>query len=209
MSERVNDPTWDEVLNQVISARFEGVHTCLPATVQSYDHRRRKASVQPMIQKAYLSGKNESLPVLSDVPVVWPAGGGGVFTFPLRRGDGILLVFSERNLENYLESGRNSPPKDGRKFDLSDAIAIPGLYDFTKTSPVTDADAAVLTFGGATIKLKGGKLALGNAELELLDILSQTLNFIATGTTGAGPLSTAASAAALKLQLDQFLKGSL
>ncbi len=199
-------------IQMVVDATLEGIRICLPGQVESYDPKTRKASIKPMLKRVYADGEIKSLPVLTAVPVIWPAGGDGGLSFPLKSGDGVLLLFSERNMENYLESGKESTPLDGRKFDMSDAIAIPGLYSFKKTSPFKDNTSAWLTWGGVTIRLqKGGKIAIGNPQAELLDIVSQALNLIATAVCAApgSPLSTGPQAAILKTKLDTLLKGSL
>lgn len=199
-------------IQMVVDATLEGLRICLPGQIESYDPKTRKANIKPMLKRVYADGEIQSLPVLTAVPIVWPAGGGGALSFPLTRGDGVLLVFSERNMENYLESGVESTPLDGRKFDMSDAIAIPGLYSFKTKSPIKDNNSAIFTFGGATVSLqKGGKMAIGNAQAELLDIVSQGLNLIATAVCAApgSPLSTGPQAAILKTKLDTLLKGAL
>lgn len=205
-----------DAVQMVVDATLEGVRICLPGQVESYDPKTRKANIKPMLKRVYADGEIQSLPVLTAVPVVWPAGAGGGLAFPLTRGDGVLILFSERNMENYLESGVESKPVDGRKFAMSDAIAIPGLYSFKAPSPFKDNTSARFTFGGATVRLqKGGKMAIGNAQAELLDIVSQTLQLLATtANTPAAPGSPlnpamATQATALKTKLDNLLKGTL
>lgn len=203
--------TMQEAVEAIIDGRLEGMHVCLPGRVERYDARTRKADVAPAIQKRLASGAGLRLPVLTDVPVVWPSGGGGGIHFPLRKGDGVMVIFAERSIENFLGGAFDVVTKDSRKFALSDAIAVPGLYPFSVPSPAAYSDTgASITFGGVTVKMgDDGKLAIGKQAAELLDIVSQALGFIATGTTGAGPLSTAGQAAALKVTLDSMLKGTL
>jgi hypothetical protein len=60
-------------------------------------------------------------------------------TFPVAAGDIVLLCFAQTSLDNWLQLGGVVDPQDSRKFDLSDAIAIPGLLSFNQaTSQVAD-----------------------------------------------------------------------
>jgi hypothetical protein len=49
-------------------------------------------------------------------------------TFPLVAGDEVSLFFIERSIDNWLTQGGIQSPNDTRKFDLSDAYAVPVLY---------------------------------------------------------------------------------
>lgn len=62
------------------------------------------------------------------VPVLYPSGGGRSFTWPLQKGDYVLLVYNMRSIDEWRErGGQNITPLDFRRFSLSDAVAIPGL----------------------------------------------------------------------------------
>ncbi len=203
-------------IQMVVDATLEGIRICMPGKIESYDPTTRKADIKPMLKRVYADGDVESLPVITAVPVVWPGGGGGALGFPLSPGDGVLILFGERNMENYLETGKDSLPADARKFDMSDAIAIPGLNSFKAISPFPDNLAAYFAFGGGFVKMQpGGKMAIGNAGAELLDIISETLQMLATtaGTSAVSgsPLNPAMAIQAnlLKTKLDTLLKGAL
>lgn len=68
-----------------------------------------------------------AIPELYVLPVVFPSGGGFTLTFPVKVGDECLVVFNDRELDNWLTSGAGSTPTTGRLHDLSDGIAIVGL----------------------------------------------------------------------------------
>jgi hypothetical protein len=80
--------------------------------------------------------------VLQDCPVIFPSGGGFVFTFPLAAGDEGLVVFASRQIDNWWQSGKSSPRTDLRMHDLSDGFFIPG--------PFSNPKAAAVTGGGST-----------------------------------------------------------
>lgn len=184
----MND-TMSGAIEQAIKVRFNNVHTALPGQIEKYDYSTQKADVKPLIKKKYVDGTIESLPVIANVPVVWPGGTNSSLTFPLKRGDGVLLIFAERAIGDWLAEGGDAEPEDPRKFDLTDAIAIPGLYPFNRTSQAENNSDVKLQNGTAKLILENnGKIAIGGAE-ELVDLVEQVVDgLIASVTaTALGP----------------------
>jgi hypothetical protein len=67
-------------------------------------------------------------PILQDVPVTHIGGGGVVLTFPIAKGDEVLLNFASRAIDTWHQSGGSQQPIDTRDHSISDAIAVPGLW---------------------------------------------------------------------------------
>jgi len=158
-------PTLSRVINDAIKAGLTEIHTALPGTVESYDPVRQSANVQPTVMRRYVSENGEvvaeSLPQITDVPVVFPGAGGMRITFPVQRGDTVLLIFTEASIERWLTRGVNADPEDDRRHALTDAIAIPGLRSFA--SPLTSAPTDRATIGadsGARIELKSDEITI-------------------------------------------------
>jgi hypothetical protein len=87
--------------------------------------------VQPSINAQVTNPTNGaqsfvSLPVLVDVPVVWPSGGGFTMTFPIAAGDECLVVFSSRCIDGWWSLGGTQNPPEIRMHDLSDGFCLPG-----------------------------------------------------------------------------------
>lgn len=72
-------------------------------------------------------------PVILNVPVILPSGGGAVISVPLKVGDFVQLEFSMKNMENWLEGDTEdfSVPQDSRTFHIKDAVAKPCIYQRT------------------------------------------------------------------------------
>ncbi len=103
---------------------MSGVWTALPGRVKSFDAASGTATVQPF-PSIFLAGEPLVIPEIADVPVSYPQGGGASITYPLAAGDVVLLLFSTLPLGRYREEGADGDPVDTRRFDLSDAWAIP------------------------------------------------------------------------------------
>ena len=70
--------------------------------------------------------------------------------FPLKKGDGVLILFSETGIGNFLAgTGQVADADDQTRFSLTDAIAIPGLWtkkNAPDVSTIELTEAGVLKF---------------------------------------------------------------
>lgn len=124
-----DDPV--EMLRTAMDARAADTWTALPGTIVSFDATKQTAEVRPaMVAVAVGPDRVETempLPVIPDVPVYFPAGGGYTLTFPVKKGDECWLVFSSRCIDQWWQSGEPHRPKDARMHDLSDPAAFVGV----------------------------------------------------------------------------------
>lgn len=156
---------FDTGLREIFDLILGGVHTAFPAIVQSFDPTTLRCEIQPCLQRRYFNAPTPSnLPVVSDVPVLFPSSGEFTIVFPLEIGSYVLAVCSERALENWIVQGGVVDPGDPRRFDLSDAIAIPGLFPMPNilTPPPIPATMEIRNSTGTVI------LALTATELQLM-----------------------------------------
>jgi len=114
-----------------------------PAIVKSFDGRQT-VSVQMVAHGLDDSGQEEPLPLLVDVPVQFPRGGGFALTFPIKPGDEGLVVFSDRCIDGWFSSGETGVPPDHRQHDLSDAMFIPGISSLKRVIGNFRNDAIVM-----------------------------------------------------------------
>jgi hypothetical protein len=212
-----------DAVRQAILYQLGNVHTSLPGAIVSYDYTLQKASIQPLLNKSWADGTFTPMPILENVPVIFPRAGGASLTFPVDVGDTCLLVFIERSIDLWLTVGGQVTPDDNRKFNISDAIAIPGLFPFSETSDATNNSDVLLTFNGSSFRIKANgdiviqtssKVAIGSSSTEVLDILSQLLVLLqglsVMGLAFNGPLNATfiANVLSLQTQLDA-IKGTI
>lgn len=120
-----------DILKKSFNSFIGNMHTALPGRIESYIPAQKKANVKPLIKKKINNLQILPLPVITNVPVVFPGTNNAVLSFPLNPGDGCLIIFSERSMERFLSSvGEDVEPQDPRRFSLTDAICIPGLFPF-------------------------------------------------------------------------------
>ena len=136
-----------DTLDAFIQRRLAQVNVSIPGRVQSYNASQQSATVQPLIQEAYIKEDGtrgvRDLPIIQAVPVAFPGAGSYGFTFPLTKGDTVMLLFSQASIDKWRKQGGKVDPLDDSRHDLSDAIAIPGLRSFSEATDQV-ADAAVL-----------------------------------------------------------------
>jgi len=184
-------PTFAEVIMAAINSRLLDLHVSMPAVVEAYDKATNSVTVKPSLKRKYEGTSSAvDLPVIVKVPVAFPRGGKTSMTWPLEKGDSVMLVFSERSLDVWKARGGVVDPADPRKFHLTDAWAIPGGYDLAHASPEATSDRLRLQNGTTRIDLfDGGKFRfekVGGDELltlmiELVQLLIDAEVFTALG----------------------------
>lgn len=127
-------PSLVDAVRRAAQAELADVNVAIPARVESFDPTTQRCSAQPLIRRAYRDEAGERvgdasarLPVINDVPVVFPGAGAFSITFPVTKGDTVLLIFSQASIDKWLSRGDDVDPLDDRRHSLNDAIAIPGL----------------------------------------------------------------------------------
>lgn len=215
--------TMTDAIRQSILYNLNNVHVALPGSIVTYDYTVQKASIQPLLNKVWADGTSTPMPVLENVPVIFPRAGGASLTFPVVQGDTCLLLFIERSMDLWLSTGGQVSPDDPRKFDLSDAVAIMGLIPFSESSEAINNDDVLLTYQNSSITIKksgdvvintSSKVAIGNSTTEVLDVLSQLLADLQGSTVMGpafnGPLNAAFIAQMLALQTKiDAIKGTI
>jgi pterin-4a-carbinolamine dehydratase len=191
--------------------------TAIPATISKFDKETQTISANPVMLEPYSDGLNAKLPTINRVPVVFPSGGGGSLTFPLKVGDEVLLVFSGRNYDTWWDTGNTDKLSSTHRFhEYSDAIAIVGLTSKNNSTKAHDTDVELkfndnslrLTESGDVAIASSSKFSVSNSSEELISILSETLQAISDITTntlyGPSPIINKADILALKGRLDTF-----
>lgn len=129
--------------------------------IVSFDPSTQTAEVQIKMLRM-MNGVLKSYPVLIDCPCVILSGGKGRITFPIAAGDSCLVLFNDRDIDNWYSGGQSVAPRTERKHCFSDAIALVGLRNLQ--NKITDylTDGTELKYGGSTIKLQDNKVTVTN-----------------------------------------------
>ncbi len=152
-TERIDD------IQQAMREAFEGLSSGLSSTlvgiVEAYDKDSGTVSVQPSIETIITQADGSQVPakmdLLVDIPVCYIGGGPFVATFPIQRGDEALVIFADRCIDSWWQSGGVQPPAHPRQHSLSDGIAIVGPRSLArKLANVSSTNAQLRTVDGST-----------------------------------------------------------
>jgi phage baseplate assembly protein gpV len=158
---------------QSVVDRFAGdLHTCLPARIIGLDYKTQKATVQPLIKMRYTdAGSNPDglvdMSSIPSVPLIFPSSKFATMTFPVKAGDLVLLVFSQRSVDTFKYSDGSAPidPNDYRMHDYSDAFAICGLGTFTTALGIDPDNTVIRMNAGQSNESKIVMKPDGNVEI--------------------------------------------
>ncbi len=150
-----------DAMREVIDGRIAGVHTALPGTIMAFNPQTGLATVLPTMKYRKPDGSTMEYPAVYNVPVVIPqaAGQNATIAYPIKSGDGCLLIFSEQSTELFLygrETTTNLP------FDLSNGIAIVGLF-----SKRNAALAEACSTNSVVISVGSTKMAVSNSGVSV------------------------------------------
>jgi len=186
----------DEMQRLAIEDYLKNLRVSCPGIIQSYNESAQTVTVLPAIkEKIKINGNvsNETLPLLIDVPVYFPSGGGYSLTFPITAGDECLVIFSDFCIDGWWQSGGVQSQLDRRRHDLSDGFAFVGFKSKPNAVP---AGAGTTLQGGSgninlnsgTITITGGNVVVNSSNVTIAgkDFLSHTHGGVQTGggTTG-------------------------
>lgn len=119
-----------------------------PGIVTAVDLDAQTVSVKLCLQGKITDESGEpqfvELPLLTDVPIVWPRAGGFALTLPVKAGDECLVVFGDQCIDAWWQSGGVQKPMDERRHDLSDGFAIFGITSQPRKLPSVQSDAIEL-----------------------------------------------------------------
>lgn len=155
MDIRQRGDDFEEALRSALEAHQAKMWTGLPGKIVSYDAARQRATVQLAI-KSFVkqedgSQKAVDLPLLQDVPVQFPGGGGQTMTFPIKAGDETFVTFSSRSPDSWQQSGGEQVPVDAGMHTLSGGFALMGFRNDTRALPnVSSTETQIRSDDGNT-----------------------------------------------------------
>lgn len=158
-SERVNN--FEEAIRLALKGQSLITWVALPAIIQSFDATKCTCTAQPAVQ-ALVRQKDGTqqyvnMPLLVDVPVIFLHAGIFLITFPIKQGDEALVIFADRCIDNWWNSGGIQPQVTNqgvgelRFHDLSDGFAFIGPFSKPNVPPnISTSTVQLRTKDGAT-----------------------------------------------------------
>lgn len=150
----------DDLIKLIVENRIKDVHTSIPCIVESFSPDGT-VTVSPAIKRISQNDDSESVPTLSNVPVIYPSVGKYRIVFPIEKGNEGMILYSEQEITQFIEKGSISDPIMYRRHNRSDAVFIPSMISNPSRSPIDSSKGLVLEeIGGARIEIGSGQLKL-------------------------------------------------
>lgn len=173
-----------------MSDDWKKIRTAYPGKIVEFNPATQVAKVQ-VARERYVDNLEDmyvkvASPVLVDVPVHFPQGGGYSLTFPIVAGDNCLVMFAERGYSHWLykalmEIGTfaSGVPKSDfyRRYDVNDSFALVGFNPIPAAIPDFQAGSVELRNAARTQRvtlIPGGLMEVRTENT--VDVVAPTVN---------------------------------
>ncbi len=209
-----NEPELKDLLSlhqKNILLNFSAHHT---ATIQSFDASNQTATATINYTKTFLRPNAQGVygpvqveyPVITDAPVIFLGGGTGALTFPVAQGDECLVLFNDRDLDNWFQGSSGAAVATSRLHSFSDGIILVGLRSLPNVLASFSEDAielrtlsgnakVAIANDGSNVKVTAPTITLEVNSAGKLKITNGTGEFVAAlvaalqgATAGGFPL---------------------
>lgn len=175
-----SEPDLRDALNILKLEILLGMHSHHIGTVQSFNLTNQTATATINYKKTYskpnaVSGIYENFlvdyPILLDCPVVCLGGGSASLTFPIITGDECLVLFNDRDIDNWFQGNSNGELSTSRLHSFSDGIILVGIRSLANVLTSYDSSRAALRYGTtirAAVGSDGSSLENGTTLVKAL-----------------------------------------
>lgn len=196
----------EEAMRLVLDGRQSNIWTSMPGIIQAVDLTAMTCAVQPAIQAKVENETGaitlQNLPLLLDVPIVYPSAGGFTLTFPIKAGDEVLVVFACRCIDAWWQLSEVQRPLEARMHDLSDGFAVPGPRSSGNVlGSISSSKVQLRNDAGDTYLGMGTKFAMKNATTDLKTLLSNFESAMSSFLSALAALGVVGSATNASLSI--------
>lgn len=201
------EPTMSDLMEKTKRDVFLTLNCVQVGTIEAYSPTLNTATVSINFKRVTVTGTEITYPLLMDCPVVILSGGLCNITFPISKGDECLVLFNDRNIDDWWYSGEIKPPADGRAHSMSDSLILVGIRNKVRASALATPTGSLCINGGDK------KVAIKNAVNDLKTLMSSLIDAIsnlatlpcANGAPTALDATTKAALASIKTNFGLLL----
>lgn len=179
---RITTPDLREFITRRKQEISSEINCMMVGIIESFNSTDQTASIRLVFKKVLkqanqLSSGNASdrtidYPMLVKCPVVIMNGGSGHITFPIEKGDECIVLFCDKDIDSWFESGAVLPPNSERIHDIADGIAIVGVKSLANSITSYNSTDIEIRLNGGYILIKANgniKIYYGTSEISLED----------------------------------------
>ncbi len=159
------DASLADVLEALKNSTMVDLNVMNIGEIVSFDATNQTAQVKVLIKRIDTMKEDGTIlyqafpTLLQNVPVMVLFGGTGYLTMPITAGDSCLLLYNDREIDQWFANGGWQAPITQRVHDVSDAVAIVGINSLQKSIASYLTAGVRLAFGDVTISLTAGEIA--------------------------------------------------
>lgn len=223
-----NEPTLSDLLNLVKKEIFLDLNCHHVGTIQSFNATNQTVYATVNYTKTFFqlntaTGLYQPIqvnyPTLVNCPLIMLGGGNAHMTFPITKGDECLLLFNDRDIDNWFTSGSSTQANaTSRLHAFTDAFALVGVKSTPNILSAYDTTRAIISDGTISVGINPSthkatiKSATTSLNTVLQNILTQlenlatacaaiTVSGVLSGGATSGPPANAASFTTISSQL--------
>ena len=228
-------PNTADMLNRVKYDVSREINCHLICKIESIDAAKNTITCSSAFKRRLSDERELDYPLFVDVPLFVLSGGGAHLFIPPKVGDWCILMFNDRDIDDWWYSGELRAPASPRAHSLSDGMAIVGIRPQSNPLelaldavmlnalelPITikNQDCEIAINAGIMLDGKAKKVSVKNSANDLKTILEKVIDDLVTeiksglptvaafGTPGTMTYPTIdVTKAALKTQIAQLLE---
>lgn len=191
--------TFNDVLNSLKNNVFSNLNCHNIGKIIEFDYNTSTATIE-ILQIKQWYGQNFQPAIITDVPVVMFGTMNCRITLPNPIGTTCVLLFMDRNIDNFIKTGVAQLPNTNRMHSMSDCIAIPTISSNIDVTPLYDNSAITISNTETIenekytsyIKVKPQSVTIANDKQNLANLMQELLTACENIVCGSYPISSTA-----------------
>lgn len=131
MEQTIFPPDLDDLLSESRDSVFSSLN-CVQVGKLEKVNDDQTVEIKIQFLRTLADGTTKSYPLLVDCPYIVISGGGAYLDMPIKRGNNCLVLFNDRNIDDWWDTANVAVPADTRKHSISDGFALVGINSRTK-----------------------------------------------------------------------------
>lgn len=190
----ISEVSLKDVLDQVKREVMFDINCHALGVVEKFDSAKQTCMVKVDYLKTKLvknsTGTYESqifkYPLLLDCPAIIMTGGNTGVTVPINQGDSCVILFNDRDIDNWSTGASESEVATGRLHSISDGLVLVGARNSSNKIEDYDSENPHMWNGDTGIRVKSDKVLIENSTDKLGALLRELIDEIkAIATTNA------------------------
>lgn len=215
-----SDPSLKDLLDLFKRDVMLSLNCHAVGTIQSFDETKQTVTATINYKKTFFELNTVTkvyvpvrvdYPLLIDCPAIVLGGGPCSLTFPIAKGDECLILFNDRDIDNWFQGGPPIEVATARLHSFSDGLALVGLRNSQRVLAGYDMNRAVLRNGNTKVGVGATKVLISNGTTlnTLLGQLISTIQAITTTPAVTGVPCTLSPASIAQLAINAANIGAL